>query len=79
MHGVYVMQNDDLKSFDGLDDLFVPRTRMNRAQELSRLFLGQKKIPVFSGDYSSAGRLVQGIQALLKNACNKLLLTRQPR
>ena len=71
MHGVYVMRNDDLKSFQGLDDLFVPRTRKNKAQELSRLFLDQKKIPVFSGDYSSAGRLVQGIQALLKNAAKK--------
>ena len=68
IEGVYVLRNDDLKSFYGLDDLFVPRARKNKAQELSRLLLRQKKIPVLNGDYSSAGRLVQGIQALLKNA-----------
>ncbi|MDQ2974880.1 MAG: sigma 54-interacting transcriptional regulator [Acidobacteriota bacterium] len=39
---------------------------------MSRLFLGQKKkIPVFIGDYTSAGRLIQGIEALLKNAAKK--------
>lgn len=71
MNGVYIMRNHDLESFSATDDIFIVRARKSKAQELSRLLLGQKKIPVFSGDYTSAGRLIQGIEALLKRAAKR--------
>jgi DNA-binding NtrC family response regulator len=71
MYGVYLMREPDLGSLRNRDEQFVDRKTKNEHKELSRVLLGHTRIPIVSGGYTTSGRLVQGIAALLKKAAQK--------
>ena len=71
MFGVYLIRDADLKHLRPAEEHFVDRKTKNEHKELSRLLLGQEKIPILSGGYSTSGRLRQGVEALLKKADEK--------
>jgi len=64
-----VVRNSELEAFRQCKDLFIDRGVKNEAKALPSLLLGYKGlIPVIDGNYSSSGRLQQGIRALLAKA-----------
>lgn|GEM_PF-2251275 len=68
MFGAYLVRDADLERLRRAEEHFVDRKTKNEHKELSRVLLDQKKIPVVSGGYSTSGRLLQGVEALLRKA-----------
>jgi DNA-binding NtrC family response regulator len=61
----YVVRGQDLYGLRKLEDVTVDRREKGKAKELSRILLGHSRIPIVSGSYTVAGRLIQGIESLL--------------
>ncbi|MDX6614674.1 MAG: hypothetical protein QOD75_3860 [Blastocatellia bacterium] len=68
MFGAYLLKDDDLQGLRAAAEHFVDRKTKNQHKQLSRVLLQQVKIPFVSGGYTSSGRLMQGIAALLGKA-----------
>jgi DNA-binding NtrC family response regulator len=61
--------DSELGTFRQCKDLFKDRGNKHDAKPLSSLLLGHDEgIPVIDGKYTTSGRLLQGIRALLENA-----------
>jgi DNA-binding NtrC family response regulator len=68
MFGAYLVRDADLDNLRTAEEHFVDRKTKNERKELARVLLEQKRIPLVSGGYSTSGRLIQGVQALLRKA-----------
>jgi DNA-binding NtrC family response regulator len=64
----YVIQSRHLGQIRKFHDLIVDRGEKHPAKELSKLLLGQTKIPVIDGRYRDAGQLRRSVQRLVANA-----------
>jgi DNA-binding NtrC family response regulator len=71
MFGAYLVCDADLEPLRAAKEHFIDRKTKNEHKELSRVLLQQSKIPLVSGGYSTSGRLMQGVEALLKKAEEK--------
>lgn len=71
MYGVYLMREPDLDGFRSATEQFIDRKTKNEHRELSKVLLGHTKIPIISGGYSTSGRLMQGVEALLRKAAHE--------
>ena len=68
MFGAYLVRDTDLELLRAAEEHFIDRKTKNERKELARVLLEQKRIPLVSGGYTTSGRLMQGVQALLKKA-----------
>ena len=68
---VLVICDDDLGQLDGCRELIVDRGRKHPAKALGPLLLGQEKIPLIRGGYTSAGQLIRSLRALLDRALSR--------
>ena len=68
MFGAYLVRDADLDNLRTAEEHFIDRKTKNERKELARVLLEQKRIPLVSGGYSTSGRLLQGVQALLRKA-----------
>lgn len=68
LFGAYLLRDGDLQALRAAAEHFVDRKTKNQHKQLSRVLLQQVKIPFVSGGYTSSGRLMQGIAALLGKA-----------
>ena len=66
----YVIRNRDLEELRRVDGL-VDRGRKHKAMELSRLLLGQDRIPFVRGSYTDSRQLVRSVRSLLANAVKR--------
>jgi len=66
--GAYLCRDADLELLRGSSDHFVDRKIKNQHKQLSTILLKQSRIPVISGGYTTSGRLMQGVAALLRKA-----------
>jgi len=66
--GAYLFRDRELEALRGGTDHFIDRKSKNQHKQLSRVLLQQERIPFVSGGYTTRGRLVQGIAALLQKA-----------
>ncbi|HVG20969.1 MAG TPA: sigma 54-interacting transcriptional regulator [Blastocatellia bacterium] len=71
MYGAYLVRDADMESLRRAEEHFVDRKTKNERKELSRVLLEQRKIPLVVGCYKTSGRLMQGVEALLKKAEEK--------
>ncbi|MGQ0735194.1 MAG: sigma 54-interacting transcriptional regulator [Acidobacteriota bacterium] len=66
-----VVRACDLDQFRGLGSLVIDRGHKGKAKELARRLLGQTRVPVINGSYSSAGQLARSVRALLQRAITR--------
>jgi DNA-binding NtrC family response regulator len=64
----YVVQTKNLASLRPFSDLIVDRGIKHRAKGLSKVLLGQSKVPLIRGNFSAPGQLRRSIRSLLENA-----------
>lgn len=70
-YGVYLVRDADLAVLREAGEQFADRKSKNEHKELSKVLLGHAKIPFVSGGYTNAGRLMQGVEALLRRAARE--------
>jgi DNA-binding NtrC family response regulator len=65
---VFVLREDELGELEACRELIVDRGAKYAAKPLAPLVLGQSRIPLIRGNYSSPGQLLRSIRALLERA-----------
>ncbi len=68
---VLVICDDDFGRLDSCRELIVDRGRKHRAKALGPRLLGQEKIPLIRGGYTSPGQLIRSLRALFGRALSE--------
>jgi DNA-binding NtrC family response regulator len=66
-----VVRTRHLEAFRGLKTLVVDRGDKGKSKELARRLLGQARIPLIAGSYTSPGQLSRSVRALLRRATTR--------
>ena len=66
--GAFVVRTRDLEPLRRFDDVIIDRGVKHKAKPLSKLLLGQKRIPIIDGNYTHPGRLTRAVRGLLLRA-----------